>query len=231
MRWGVVDDGAVALEAIDVLCPITRDRQFLCQAINYHSHMRESGFDPASNPFNIFFRKASSSLAPASTDIVRPGHVCSDPTSAEPGHTAIADATRIRALKVYTRNTQQDAIAFMDYVVEKFPFRINMVRTDRGQEFQALFHWHLADRGIEHACIKPRTPQLNGKVERSHRTDKQEFYQLLTYKDDIDLEAKLEEWGNFYNYHRPHGAFRGGTPYEALREKLRSNKSKVSHAT
>jgi 2-keto-4-pentenoate hydratase/2-oxohepta-3-ene-1,7-dioic acid hydratase in catechol pathway len=62
---------SVALSEVEILCPITRDRQFLCQAINYHSHMRESGFDPASNPFNIFFRKASSCLAPGSTDIVQ----------------------------------------------------------------------------------------------------------------------------------------------------------------
>lgn len=62
--------------------------------------------------------------------------------------------------------------------------------------------------------------RLNGKVERSHRSDEQEFYQLLTYKGDIDLEAKLEEWERFYNLARPHGAFNGKTPYEALREKL-----------
>jgi transposase InsO family protein len=43
---------------------------------------------------------------------------------------------------------------------------------------------------------------------------------LLSYKDDIDLETKLEEWENFYNFNRPHGAFNGKTPYEALREKL-----------
>lgn len=109
----------------------------------------------------------------------------------------------------------------MDYVIEKFPFRINMVRTDRGHEFQALFHWHLADQGIQHAYVKPRSPQLNGKVERSHRTNKNEFYQLLTYKGDVDLEAKLTEWENFYTYHRPHGAFRGKTPHEALRERLK----------
>jgi len=48
----------------------------------------------------------------------------------------------------------------------------------RGPEFQALFHWHVADLGMEHVYIKPRTLQLNGKVERSHRTDKEEFYQL-----------------------------------------------------
>jgi len=95
------------------------------------------------------------------------------------------------------------------------------VRTDRGHEFQALFHWHLADQGIGHVYIKARTPQLNGKVERSHRTDQQEFYQLLSYTDDVDLAQRLAEWETFYNYHRPHGAFAGKTPYETLRERLR----------
>ena len=82
-------------------------------------------------------------------------------------YTAIDDATRIRALRVYRRHTQQNAIAFIDHVVGKFPFRIHTIRTDRGHEFQALFHWHLADQGIRHVYIKPRTPQLNGKVERA----------------------------------------------------------------
>ena len=67
---------------------------------------------------------------------------------------------------------------------------------------------------------KHRTPQLNGKVERSHRSDQQEFYQLLSYKGDVDLEAKLDEWERFYNFARPHGAHNGQTPYEALRDKL-----------
>ena len=91
-------------------------------------------------------------------------------------YTAIDDATRVRALKVYNRHT--------------------------------------------HAYIKPRSPQLNGKVERSHRTDEEEFYQLLTYKDDVDLEDKLAHWERFYNLSRPHGAFNGKAPHEALREKL-----------
>ena len=136
-------------------------------------------------------------------------------------YTAIDDATRIRALKVYRRHTQANAIDFIDYVVKKFPFRINTIRTDRGHEFQAQFHWHVADLGMEHVYIKPKTPQLNGKVERSHRTDKDEFYQLLTYRGDVDLKKKLSEWEHFYNYNRPHGAHHGKTPYEVLREKLR----------
>jgi len=135
-------------------------------------------------------------------------------------YTAIDDATRIRALKVYSRHNQANAIDFVEYVVEKFPFRIQCIRTDRGHEFQAKFHWHVEDRGIRHAYIMPRSPQLNGKVERSHRSDQEEFYQLLDYTDDVDLKRKLADWEKFYNFARPHGAFNGKTPYEALREKL-----------
>ncbi len=94
------------------------------------------------------------------------------------------------------------------------------IRTDCGHEFQAKFHWHVEDKGIRHVYIKPRSPQLNGKVERSHRTDQEEFYQLLEYVDDVDLNKKLAEWERFYNLIRPHGAFGGQTPYEPLRERL-----------
>ena len=138
-------------------------------------------------------------------------------------YTAIDDATRIRALKIYENHTQQNAIDFIDYVVAKLPFRIHTIRTDDGHEFQAKFHWHVEDLGMIHTYIKPRTPRLNGKVERSHLTDEQEFYQLLTYTDGVDLNKKLEEWENLYNPHRPHSSLGGKTPYEVLKEKLESN--------
>jgi len=111
---------------------------------------------------------------------------------------------------VDTKRSQRDmqnVIKFIDYVIDKFPFRIHTIRTDRGHEFQAQFHVY----------IKPRSRQLNGKVERSHRTDQEEFYQLLTYTDDVDLNEKLAEWERLYNHDRPHGAFKGKTHYEALR--------------
>ena len=96
-------------------------------------------------------------------------------------YTATDDATRIRALKVYKRHTQKNAVDFVNYVINRFPSRIQQIRTDRGHEFQAGFHWHLEDLGIQHVYIKARTPQLNGKVERSHRSDQEEIYQLLSY--------------------------------------------------
>jgi transposase InsO family protein len=135
-------------------------------------------------------------------------------------YTAVDDATRIRALKVFPRHNQQSAMEFIDEVIAKFPFRIHTIRIDRGHEFQAQFHWHVEDKGIRHVYIKPRTPQLNGKAERSHRTDREEFYQLLTYSDDVDLNQKLEAWARFYNVSRPHGAFGGKTPYETMKSFL-----------
>jgi transposase InsO family protein len=138
-------------------------------------------------------------------------------------YTAIDDATRIRALKIYERHNQENAIDFVNYFVSKFPFRIHTIRTDHGHEFQAKFHWHVEDLGINHIFIRVRTPRLNGKVERSHRTDKIEFYQLLSYTDDVDLNERLEEWENFYNYFRPHRSLDGKTPYEVLRDKLQSD--------
>ena len=135
-------------------------------------------------------------------------------------YTAVDDATRIRALKIYRRHTQKNAIDFINYVIDKFPFRIHTVRTDNGHEFQAKFHWHIEDLGIRHIYIKPRSPNLNGKAERSHSTDEREFYQFLTYTDDVDLNEKLAEWERFYNFDRPHGGLKGKTPYEILRKRL-----------
>ncbi len=51
-------------------------------------------------------------------------------------YTAVDDATRIRALQIYLKHTQNIAIRFMGYVIEKFPFRICTIRTDRGMSFR-----------------------------------------------------------------------------------------------
>jgi transposase InsO family protein len=117
-------------------------------------------------------------------------------------YTAIDDCTRLRVLRIYDRNNQKTAIQFLDYVLSKLPFQAECVQTDNGAEFQGSFHWHLLDRGIQHVYIRPRTPRLNGKVERSHE--------------------KLQEWEDFYNFHRPHGGLGGQTPYERLLQRTKN---------
>ena len=64
-------------------------------------------------------------------------------------------------------------------MIARLPFQVQTIQTGNGAEFQSSFHWHLLDRGIAHRYIKPATPRLNGKVERSHRIDAEEFYRLL----------------------------------------------------
>jgi transposase InsO family protein len=136
--------------------------------------------------------------------------------------TAIDDCTRLRVLRIYDRLNQTNAIRFLDYVLEKLPFHVEVIQTDNGAEFQSAFHCHVLDRGIQHVYIRPRTPRLNGKVERSHRIDAEEFYRLLdgVVIDDTELfNDRLQEWEDFYNFDRPHGGLNGQTPYERLRQK------------
>src|SRR5215469_2195580 len=67
--------------------------------------------------------------------------------------TAIDDCTRLRVLRIYDRLNQKTAIQFADFLLDKFPFRVEAIQTDNGSEFQTAFHWHLADRGIRHIYI------------------------------------------------------------------------------
>ncbi len=133
--------------------------------------------------------------------------------------TAIDDCTRLRVLRIYPKLDQKTAIQFADYVLERMPFTVQVIQTDNGSEFGSMFHYHVLDHGIGHRYIKPRTPRLNGKVERSHRIDAEEFYRLLegTVIDDAKVfNDKLREWEDYYNFDRPHGGLGGQTPYERL---------------
>jgi Integrase core domain len=106
--------------------------------------------------------------------------------------------------------------------LNRLPFKVEVIQTDNGAEFHTAFHWHVLDKGIGHVYFKPRTPRLNGKVERSHRIDAKEFYRLrdgVVIDDTKMFNDKLQEWEDYYNYHRPHGALDGQTPYERLRQK------------
>jgi transposase InsO family protein len=139
-------------------------------------------------------------------------------------YTAIDDCTRIRILRIYERCNQRNSIQFIDYVLTKLPFPVHSIQTDNGTEFGPQFHWHLLDKGIGHRYIKPNTPRLNGKVERSHRIDEEEFYKMMegVVIDNSGLfNEKLQQWENFYNFQRPHGSLAGRTPFEKLQLKLK----------
>lgn len=69
------EQASIALSSVKLLSPVTQNQQFLCQGINYASHVRESGMDPKAISFNTIFTKASSSMVASDTAVSRPSHV------------------------------------------------------------------------------------------------------------------------------------------------------------
>jgi transposase InsO family protein len=87
-------------------------------------------------------------------------------------YTAVDDCTRIRVLTLYKRRSAVNSLLFLEKVIEEFPFPIQRIQTDRGREFLAYaFQEKLMEYGIKFRPLKPASPHLNGKVERSQRTD------------------------------------------------------------
>ena len=147
------------------------------------------------------------------TDPRRPsanGHV-QDCVESLPVHT-ISDGTRYRVLGLYTRRTAANTLGFLERIVEEMPFPIQRIQADRGRElFAVKVQEQLKEHGIKFRPNKPVSPHLNGKFERSQKTDKTEFYPTIDLSGE-GLENQLFEWQHYYNWERPHGAHHGETP-------------------
>jgi transposase InsO family protein len=128
-------------------------------------------------------------------------------------YTAVDDCTRLRVLGIYPRRTAKNSVHFLEErMLDEFPFPIQRIQTDRGGEFFGTpFQNALRRHCIKFRPNRPRAPHLNGKVERSQRTDEMEFWMTVDLTD-TNLSSQLEEWQFFYNWQRPHSALRGLTP-------------------
>ncbi len=133
-------------------------------------------------------------------------------------YTSVDDCTRYRVLRIYKRRTASNTLDFIDAVTEEMPFPIQRIQTDRGREFFAVkVQEKLMGLGIKFRPIKPGSPHLNGKVERSQKTDKAEFYATIDTSSE-DIDELLAEWQHYYNWDRPHGAHKGKSPMERYLE-------------
>ena len=119
---------------------------------------------------------------------------------------------------LYPDRTAAGTLAFLDRVAAEMPFPVQRVQTDRGGEFFAYeVQDRLRDRRIKFRPIRPRSPHLNGKVERVQRTALEEFWAAANLEDPT-LAQQLEAWRTFYDRHRPHSALGGRTPAERIAE-------------
>lgn len=128
-------------------------------------------------------------------------------------YTAIDDCTRWRVLDIYKRRTANNTLSFLDKMIEEFPFPIQRIQSDRGLEFFAQkVQERFIEYGIKFRPVKPASPHLNGKVERSQKTDLEEFYPTVDLSCFESLREELACWQFYYNWQRPHGALKGKTP-------------------
>ncbi len=125
--------------------------------------------------------------------------------------------SRWDVIEVHTRATAATAERFLDRLLERMPFPVNAIQVDGGPEFQASFEGACQERGIRLFVLPPRSPKLNGHVERAQRTHTEEFYEL--YDGDLEiapLNDALRAWERTYNTIRPHQSLGYLTPERFL---------------
>jgi transposase InsO family protein len=131
-------------------------------------------------------------------------------------YTALDDCTRFRVLRLYPRLHHGASLAFLGELRRAFPFPIRRLQCDNGREFPLEFALAVEAAGICHRYIRPRRPQQNGKVERSHRIDHEEFWSRQRFADFEAATTALRQWETRYNYERLSLALKGRTPAEKL---------------
>ncbi len=78
-------------------------------------------------------------------------------------------------ISVHRQATAATASHFLDVLEARMPFPVKAIQVDGGSEFQAVFEELCQQRGIRLFVLPPRSPKLNGGVERAHRTHTEEF--------------------------------------------------------
>jgi len=125
--------------------------------------------------------------------------------------------SRWDVLGVYGRATAITARDFLEDLLERAPFPVRAIQVDGGSEFKAEFEAACEAKGLLLFVLPPRSPKLNGRVERAQRTHKEEFYQLVDPPDSLaQLRAQLLKQEQRYNTYRPHQALGYKTPQEWL---------------
>lgn len=127
--------------------------------------------------------------------------------------------SRWNTVSVYSRATASTATDFLDTLLARMPFPVKAIQVDGGAEFKAIFEEECQRCGIRLFVLPPRSPKLNGGVERAHRTHTEDFYEVTdsTFAID-DLDKELLEWEVIYKTVRPHQALDYLTPLEFLEQ-------------
>ena len=138
--------------------------------------------------------------------------------------------SRWDVVEAHTRATATTASGFLDRLLERMPFPVRAVQVDGGSEFQAAFEQACQQRGLLLFVLPPRSPKLNGCVERAQRTHTEEFYEVVEFSLEVaTLNQELRAWERTYNTIRPHQALGYLTPHQFVTQWQRQRKEAECH--
>jgi transposase InsO family protein len=119
---------------------------------------------------------------------------------------------------VATAGTAKD---FLGEVRARAPFPIKAIQIDGGSEFMAEFEAECQAAKIPLWVLPPRSPKLNGHVERMNRTFREEWWECYDGETDVStMQGAGREGEEMYNMIRPHQALGMRTPVEFLADQF-----------
>ena len=132
--------------------------------------------------------------------------------------------SRYKEAVILNHLDQDGSIAAILEMFPKLPFKPAFIQTDNGLEFQGRFHQMCEGMGIKHLMIHKSSPNENALIERSFRTDEEEFFFLLDKAPQHydELRNWFSVWLHEYNYERPHLSLELKTPYQIVANVLAS---------
>lgn len=132
--------------------------------------------------------------------------------------------SRYKEAVILNHLDQDGSMAAILEMLPKLPFKPVFIQTDNGLEFQGRFQKMCQDMGLKHHMIHKSTPNENALIERSFRTDEEEFFFLLEKAPQHydELRDWFANWLHEYNYERPHLSLELKTPHEVVANVLAS---------
>lgn len=126
--------------------------------------------------------------------------------------------SRYKDAVILNQLDQDHTVMALQEMLPRLPFRPVFVQTDNGLEFQKRFKEFCERKGLKHHHIHKSTPNENAVIERSFRTDEEEFYfrQNTRPKDYDELRKRFSEYLTFYNTERLHMGIEFKTPLEVV---------------
>jgi transposase InsO family protein len=144
--------------------------------------------------------------------------------------TAYCPVARWTVAQARNRATAAAAALFLDKLVSDMPFKVKAIQVDGGSEFMAGFEAECEKRKIDLYVLPPRSPKLNGGVERCNGAWRYEFYACTDLPGSVqELNPLIDHWQDTYNHVRPHRALSGLTPAEYLLRRPAPKRPVPSH--